>query len=142
MVSITTRVLLLFITVLLATEFANCDDSSEEKAALKETYVGTLEKSIRALIRPKEILQRRVAAIRSDLKQLASDLFLPINTERIVEKKSRISDILNPYKSKIKAVFPGTYHPIFVYFFLNVKINEIKFRNILVRRGRHISEWT
>ncbi|CAK9802498.1 Phospholipase A2 [Anthophora quadrimaculata] len=100
------RIFLFFVLIgLLAVESGNCGYSDSE--TVKETYVGAIEKSIRALIKSEQAIKRRIVAIKETLRDLTSNILPAKNRTGRIRKT--ISDFLNPFKSKIKAIFPGTY---------------------------------
>lgn len=101
MISIT-RIFLLYIAVnLAAAKFLNSDSTE-----LKKTYVSSMEKSIRMLINFENRIQKNILTTKNNIKKLTSGVF-PKSENKW--KKSTISDILNPFKLKIKAIYPGTY---------------------------------
>ncbi|KOC70729.1 Phospholipase A2 [Habropoda laboriosa] len=100
------RILLLFAIIgLSAVEFGKCDYSNSE--TVTETYVGAVEKSIQTLIKSEQAVKQRIVAIKDILRDLTPNILPKRNTTGKVRK--RIGDFLNPLKSKIKAIFPGTY---------------------------------
>ncbi|KOX77917.1 Phospholipase A2 [Melipona quadrifasciata] len=101
MISIT-RIFLLYIAVnLAAAKFLNSDSTE-----LKKTYVTSIEKSIRMLINFENRIQKNILTTKNNIKKLTSGVF-PKSENKW--KKSTLSDILNPFKLKIKAIYPGTY---------------------------------
>lgn len=99
----TARIFLLYIAVsLAAAKFLNSNSTE-----LKKTYVTSVEKSIRMLINSENRIQKNILIIKNNLKTLTSGMF---NKSQNIFKKSTISDILNPFKHKIKAIYPGMYY--------------------------------
>lgn len=101
MISVT-RIFLLYIAVSLAVE------SDSDSTELKKTYVTSVEKSIQMLINSENKIQKNILTIKNNLKELTSGVFPKY--ENTTGKKSTISDILNPFKHKIKAIYPGMYY--------------------------------
>lgn len=98
------RIFLLFILFLLIVGFGKCDNIDNE--TLKETYVSPIEKSIRLVIRSGRTISEKIINIKEEFKEVVSKI--PLLKRKPREKnETTISSILNPIKSKIKAIFPG-----------------------------------
>lgn len=103
------RVMLLCAVIFSICKFGECDANSN----LKETYVGSMEKAIRQLIKSEQVISRGVLTIKNDLKQMALSLLRNDDgmsrDAKQVKNSTRIADIFNPFKIKINAIYPGTY---------------------------------
>ncbi|XP_071857971.1 phospholipase A2-like [Bombus fervidus] len=93
-------------TFLLCTTVTLALESDSNSITLKETYITSMEKSIQILINSEQAIHKKIVSIKNYLKGLASDM-LPKNEN--TRKKSTIGDVFNSFKSKIKAIYPGTY---------------------------------
>ena len=102
MISIT-RTFILYIAVSLAAAKFLYSDSTE----LKKTYVTSVEKSIRMLINSENEIRKNILTTENNLKKLT---FGVSTKSQNILKNSTISDILNPFKHKIKAIYPGMYY--------------------------------
>ncbi|XP_026667221.1 phospholipase A2-like isoform X2 [Ceratina calcarata] len=103
------RIMLLCVVIFSIYEFGKCGTNSK----LKETYVSSMEKVIRRLIKSKQKISRGVLTIKDDLKQIALSLLKEddgTSRDAKQEKNSTtIADILSPLKIEIQAIYPGTY---------------------------------
>ncbi|XP_034189624.2 phospholipase A2-like [Osmia lignaria lignaria] len=100
------RIFLLFILFLLIVGFGKCDNTNNE--TLKETYVSPIEKSIRLFMRSGRTIREKFTNIKEEFKEVVFKIPLLKRNPR-EKNETMISSILNPIKSKIKAIFPGTY---------------------------------
>ncbi|XP_076169656.1 phospholipase A2-like [Ptiloglossa arizonensis] len=98
------KTLLVLILVSSIFGFGATEESESEKP--RETYVSPAEETIRLLIRSGRKFEQGVEALKNDLRSLTSFLPQPNNT---IVKKPTIGDVLNPFKFRIKAIYPGTY---------------------------------
>lgn len=96
------KTLLVLILVSSIFGFGATEESESEKP--RETYVSPAEETIRLLIRSGRKFEQGVEALKNDLRSLTSFLPQPNNT---IVKKPTIGDVLNPFKFRIKAIYPG-----------------------------------
>ncbi|XP_076635978.1 phospholipase A2-like [Colletes latitarsis] len=94
------RKFLVFATVLLALEFAKCENSDFKEP--KECYVSMMEKSVMLVLRNEDTITEEMTS--SEAPRFGSFL------DDIIERgNTTIANILNPFKDKIKYIFPGMY---------------------------------
>lgn len=106
------RTLLLLATVLSIVGSGSCQHYNSKTP--KDTYVGTIEKSIRLIMKSGRMINDGIATIREDLRDTA--LNIPFLRARALNNRTTIADIFNPFKSKIKAIVPGTCCSVFIKF--------------------------
>ncbi|KAG7199459.1 hypothetical protein KM043_014085 [Ampulex compressa] len=79
---------------------------------MKRTYVSPLEAGIKAIVTPIGAIDNTIHEVRNGVKEIWSQIpvlrkLIP-NREEERNMKS-MADMLNPFKERIRAIFPGTY---------------------------------
>ncbi|XP_003706900.1 phospholipase A2 [Megachile rotundata] len=100
--------ILLFITFLLIVGFGESQDNDNDNNTLKETYVSPLEKSVRLFMKSGRKLTDKIKSIKEDFKEAVSKISI-LKKKTGARNRTTLSSILNQFKPKIKAIFPGTY---------------------------------
>ncbi|XP_043260284.1 phospholipase A2-like [Colletes gigas] len=97
------RKFLMFAVVLLALGLARCENSDSKEP--KKTYVSLLEKAIMLFLKTNDAIKHETMSIENDLAQTSESTMDQI----INSGNTSIANVFNPFKDKIKLIFPGTY---------------------------------
>ncbi|XP_054014608.1 phospholipase A2-like [Hylaeus anthracinus] len=89
-------------------------EAVERNDVPKETYVGIVERTIKVMMKTGQKIEEGIASIKDDLRSITDLLPLgnslrALRQNRITRNRTSVADALNPYKLRIKAIFPGTY---------------------------------